>query len=230
MRKQLKRYLGLALILLTMACTIHPITPDDVPLVYIPAGAFLMGSHPSEPGSGPDEYPQHTVMLDAFWMDQTEVTNERYQRCVAAEACRPIITPRDDFYTQPDFPVQGVAWPEAVAYCRWVGRRLPTEAEWKKAARGTAGQRFPWGDSVHSVLNQWQQQKKHNEAQIALVEGLAKRKQQLYDEQKRQFGRLDRYLDTAEYGPTWLSNPQLAQLVADSMHFYDGEKYRLPIE
>ena len=99
MRQQLARCLGLALVLLTTACVMQPITPDNVTLVCIPAGSFLMGSHPSEPDAGPDEYPQHTVMLDAFWIDQTEVSNERYQRCVEADACRPIITPRDDFYT-----------------------------------------------------------------------------------------------------------------------------------
>lgn len=120
---------------------------DGVVLIYIPAGEFLMGVPENDPANDGDESPQHTVYLDAFWMDQTEVTNGRYERCVQEGVCEPIVTPRPDYFSQPDYPVQGVIWSNAAAYCAWVGRRLPTEAEWEKAARGTDGHRYPWGDT-----------------------------------------------------------------------------------
>jgi formylglycine-generating enzyme required for sulfatase activity len=121
---------------------------DEATLVYIPAGEFVMGSGTADSEADPDEFPQHTVYLDAFWIDQTEVTNEQYSRCVEAGACLSIVTPREDMAAQPRFPVQGVAWPEAVRYCEWVERRLPTEAEWEKAARGTGGDLYPWGNTA----------------------------------------------------------------------------------
>lgn len=104
----------------------------------------MMGS--SHPDAPEDEKPQHRVWLDAFWIDRTEATNAMYAACVETGACKPIISPRLDMLENPDFPVQGVAWPEAAAYCEWVGRRLPTEAEWEKAARGTDVRLYPWGD------------------------------------------------------------------------------------
>ena len=120
---------------------------DNATLVYIPAGPFPMGS---EFGLT-DEQPVHTVELDAFWMDRTEVTNGMYRKCVDAGQCEQpgILT----YYSDPQFsnhPVLMVAWTDAVAYCSYVDRRLPTEAEWEKAAAwDPVNQRklaFPWGD------------------------------------------------------------------------------------
>lgn len=115
---------------------------DNMILVFVRAGEFMMGS---EVGSE-DEQPIHTVHLDSFWIDQTEVTNAMYAACIDAEGCAPLAGSAADLSDDPGFSVQGAAWQEAAAYCAWAGRRLPTEAEWEKAARGTDGRLFPWGN------------------------------------------------------------------------------------
>jgi formylglycine-generating enzyme required for sulfatase activity len=116
-------------------------------MIFIPAGEFIMGSSEADAEADDDEKPQHRVYLEAYWIDQTEVTNAMYTGCVAAGVCRPIVTPRPDMADWPNYPAQGVIWSQAQAYCQWVGRRLPTEAEWEKAARGTDGRLYPWGEA-----------------------------------------------------------------------------------
>ncbi len=118
---------------------------DGMVMVYVPAGGFTMGSPPGEPWDQ-GESPQRTVYLDAFWVDQTEVTNAQYERCAQAGSCR--VTPDMTSYdpqARPDYPAE-VTWSAAQAYCQWAGSRLPTEAEWEKAVRGTDGRRWPWGN------------------------------------------------------------------------------------
>ena len=122
---------------------------DPVPMVTIPAGEFLMGN--SEGKGRDDERPQRSVYLDAFLIDQVEVTNERYMAFVKSSGHR---TPPNPYGTGPlqsimgieQLPVVQTTWYDAKAYCSWAKKRLPTEAEWEKAARGTDGRRYPWGN------------------------------------------------------------------------------------
>ena len=125
---------------------------DGMEMVYVPAGDFLMGS-PDGVGDE-DEHPQHTVYLDAFWIDRTEVTNAMYAECVAEGVCTEPADfssyTRSSYYgnsTYADYPVVYVDWFQAKAYCEWAGRSLPTEAQWEKAARGVDGETYPWGNS-----------------------------------------------------------------------------------
>jgi hypothetical protein len=126
---------------------------DGAEIVLVPAGEFLMGSDASvDPYFYGAEGPQHMVTLDEFWIYRVEVTNAMYQQCVEVQACpRPVSKSSNtrpvyyDNLTYADYPVVYVSWRHAAAYCAWAGGRLPTEAEWEKAGRGTDGRLFPWG-------------------------------------------------------------------------------------
>jgi len=120
-------------------------------MILVPAGPFTMGS---DSGGQEDEHPAHTVSLPAYWLDTTEVTNEAYERCVTAGVCR-AHDPKssqlnhfggDQAFRSPKQPISSIAWDDAKAFCGWLGKRLPTEAEWEKAARGTDARRYPWGE------------------------------------------------------------------------------------
>lgn len=116
---------------------------DGMKILFVPAGEFIMGAEDGEP----DESPIHEIFLTSYWIDETEVTNAMYELCVDSGACTPPIN--QEFYGKSkysDYPVVYVSWDDAKIYCEWAGRRLPTEAEWEKAARGTNGQIYPWGD------------------------------------------------------------------------------------
>ncbi|MEC4889125.1 MAG: SUMF1/EgtB/PvdO family nonheme iron enzyme [Nitrospira sp.] len=115
---------------------------DGAPMVLIPAGPFLMGSNEGLP----NERPEHPVTLNAFYMDRYEVTAGRYQKFLEfGKQEIPSVQDDDAVSSLDDRPVVGVTWNEAANYCKWAGKRLPTEAEWEKAARGTDGRRYPWG-------------------------------------------------------------------------------------
>jgi formylglycine-generating enzyme required for sulfatase activity len=138
---------------------------DGMVMVYVPGGTFPMGSAADDPEAVPDEQPQHTVTLDGFWIDRTEVTNAQFVQFLnehgnsSPEGVKMIVLDQgyarisqagDRFITTEaalDRPVVMVTWHGAAAYCGWAGGYLPTEAQWAYAARGPKGNRYPWGDA-----------------------------------------------------------------------------------
>jgi len=117
---------------------------DGAEMILIPEGEFIMGSPEGE--GDYDERPQHTVFLDAFYIDKYEVTNAQYKQFMDATGHEAPAYWDDERFNQPNQPVVGVIWHDAVAYAKWAGKRIPTEAEWEKAARGTDGRIYPWGN------------------------------------------------------------------------------------
>ena len=136
------------------AATVLParITDDyGVEMVLVQAGAFEMGSQ----DGGSDESPVHTVTLDDYYIDKYEVSNELYAQCVEDGECQQPSSfrsyTRASYYGNPefdDYPVITVDWEKAQTFCQWRGARLPSEAEWEKAARGTDGRTYPWGEGI----------------------------------------------------------------------------------
>lgn len=139
---------------------------DGAVLVFVPAGEFQMGSLETDPGADQDEFPQHSVYLESYWIDQTVVTNAMYALFLNVEgnqiegratwldaadedalliSAEGVWRPRDGYANH---PAVEVSWYGAQAYCQWAERRLPTEAEWEKAARGSDGRTYPWGQTL----------------------------------------------------------------------------------
>jgi formylglycine-generating enzyme required for sulfatase activity len=124
---------------------------DGAVYAWIPPGEFTMGSADEDELADDDEKPVHTVEVDGFWIMQSEVTNAQYGRCVEAGACTPPANDRWNDAMYAEHPVTGVDWRQASAYAAWAGGRLPTDAEWEKACRGTDGRIYPWGDEPPNI-------------------------------------------------------------------------------
>lgn len=120
-------------------------TIDGMLQVYVPAGKFIMGAIHDH--VLPDS-PEHPVYLDAFWIDRVEVTNSMWLLCMKAKVCSSPVSDNHDYdqWIYRDHPIVYITWFQADQYCQWTGRRLPTEAEWEKAARGTDLRKYPWGN------------------------------------------------------------------------------------
>ena len=141
-------------------------------MVLIPAGEFLMGTQESAIDQlmiefarlnlrpkiqrhwFVDETPQHRVYLDAYYIDKHEVTNAQYKKFIAATEHSEPSEWNNPKFNQPNQPVVGVSWDDAMAYAKWAGKTLPTEAQWEKAARGQlVGKLYPWGDAWPPLSN-----------------------------------------------------------------------------
>jgi len=153
---------------------------DGMVMVYVPSGEFTMGLEIEQSMESCRNYgnpcsyewfeinsPKHTIELAAYWIDQTEVTNAMYSDCVNAGICNEPVEissrTRPGYYLSNEFseyPVIHVTWEDAKTYCYWVGGRLPTEAEWEKAARGFDDRIYPWGNSLpnYEIANYWDTQ------------------------------------------------------------------------
>jgi len=143
---------------------------DGLTMVYIPEGFFRMGQTAEQAVAEcrnffndcqlswfSDEQPPHDVTLDAYWIDRTEVTNAVYAKCVDSGACQPpgdiSSQTRTSYYGNPqyaDYPIINIDWGQAYSYCAWASGRLPSEAEWEKAARSMDWRTYPWGNNLPS--------------------------------------------------------------------------------
>jgi len=155
-----------------MTASPQPISSGDDDMALVPAGEFTMGRNAKDEFTGcqevsqdcqlsafMDEEPVHRVVLDAFSIDKTEVTNSLYKVCEDQGVCTPPQETNSNtqasYYGNPafdDYPVIYVSWDQAKTYCEWRGARLPTEAEWEKAARGTDGRTYPWGEKIDETF------------------------------------------------------------------------------
>jgi len=200
--------------------------PDE--MVYIPAGEFIMGSDAVDTdamglrfGSTPyylNEKPKRTVTLKAYYIDRYEVTNQQYKEFIDAMQGRVRIPPpaywENDAYSkgQDNFPVHTVHWYAASAYCRWRGKRLPTEAEWEKAARGIDGRDYPWG-------NEYSPDKSNNQSNFGGVVAVGS-----YEMGKSPYGLYDMTGNVAEWVEDWYKAYPGGESHKDPKY---GERYKV---
>ena len=125
---------------------------DELAIVFVPGGTFRMGSFGKDPLATAEELPNHTVTLNSYWIDRTEVPNSAYNQCVKTGLCTQSRYANNASYNGENLPAVGISWQDAATYCDWVGGRLPFEAEWEYAAKGEPGNLYPWGDRFDGGL------------------------------------------------------------------------------
>lgn len=154
------KYCILVLLLMALVPTSQAEENINAPegMILIPAGAYEMGSRKSLLELNPTEIfqsdrhmlgpedPAHEVVLKAFFIDRFEATNKEYREFIEKTGARTPRYMKDDEFNKPAQPVVGINWQEAADYCKWKGKRLPTEAEWEKAGRGQGPVKYPWGN------------------------------------------------------------------------------------
>jgi formylglycine-generating enzyme required for sulfatase activity len=125
---------------------------DGSEMILIPAGEFKMGirDNHSLASKSPDAVPEHSVYLNAFYIDKYEVSNEKFKKFQGATGAKSPLFMSDSKYNSLELPVVGIRYGDAVSYSVWAGKKIPTEAEWEKAARGTNGRIYPWGNIFSS--------------------------------------------------------------------------------
>lgn len=195
-------------------------------MVLIPSGEFLMGSSGKEGklgySVGVDEVPQHTVNLSAYYIDKYEVSNNKYKLFVDDTGHPSPVDEKDSLFSwndnlppdgQEGFPVTYVSWYEADEYCRWAGKRLPTESEWEKAARGTDGRQWPWGNDFKDIACNT----KYGSGPERIVNVGS------IPEDRSPYGVYDMCGNVSEWTASWYQSYSGSSVVRESF----GEKYRI---
>jgi len=178
--------------------------PDD--MVLVPAGEFTMGS----PEGDPDEKPAHKVQISAFFMDKYEVTVKQYATFLQESGGdRPAEWKMMNKTANQNRPVMGVDWADAARYCKWAGKRLPTEAEWEKAARGTDGRLYPWGNDPPTPLHANYGKKEWNNHEALVPVGTL-------EAGKSPYGIYDMAGNVWEWVSDWYDNDYYKQSPSDS--------------
>jgi formylglycine-generating enzyme required for sulfatase activity len=214
---------GCVVILLLFGCGQTRTAPEGMALVA--AGEFIMGSAKEDTEKKSiefgmvkplyqDEKPEHKVYLKAYFVDRHEVTNGQYKKFVEATGSRPpehwengVVPLEREMY-----PVINVNWYDASRYCQWLGKRLPTEAEWEKAARGTDGREYPWG-------NEWDAQKANSgETGIGDLTPVGK-----FENGKSPYGVYDMAGNVWEWTADWYKPYEGSTYMSDAF----GEKYKV---
>ena len=185
--------LPIALILRACPASAAPIAGSDgAPMVHVSAGEFIMGSE----NGREDEKPRRRVYLEEFYIDKYPVTNEKFARFVESSGYvtdTKKIGPGSSYRNRMKHPVVQISWNDAAAYCRWAGKRLPTEAEWEKAARGTDGLKYAWGNSWVGSKLIWS---RNSGSQVHSVE-------RSYNTHKSPYGAVDMAGNTWEWVQDW---------------------------
>jgi len=200
----------------------HNEAPEVNGMVYIPAGEFIMGSSNEDllQSAEIDEFPKRTVWVEGFYMDIHEVTNIEYKVFVdSIEVRSPHHWENGNYPLGRDgYPVSGISWYEAMQYAHFMGKRLPTEVEWEKAARGEDGRRYPWGDEFDNKRTN------NGDHPMAIMQ---------FPEGRSPYGLYDMAGNVSEWVDTWFApyprekSDVLGENVPNHKPMYGKKKYRV---